>query len=414
MEIGDADLGSGGPLVIPGTNLVIGGGKTGYMYLLDRGTMQLVQRLVAATNRYDPNCRAQSWEAGPHIHGSPTFWQGTNFLYVWAEKDFLSAYALDPATGRFGTSPAHQSTIEAQPLTMPGGMISLSANGTDTATGIVWAILSTDNIEPGKGTPRSELLAFDARNVEELLWSGPIALTPHWAPPTIAEGKVFVSTLNAELMAYGLGPDPNDIHWTPYEPKLAYQRCRTCHSEAQPEEFFRRQSLLKYYINEASVFALPAYTLHQLFVPAGLTKGLVLEGNGTATYVAEASTADSAKLVWKLKQTTAELSEFQPDPNAKETTITVHLTEGAVWTAVDGSSLGGREKRSVPAPVSISLAWASFEVLKTEGQGLLSGYSFVQRVQTHGGAAPATPPAHQEDTTQVRFAAEYWFYRKGE
>jgi hypothetical protein len=314
----------------------------------------------------------------------------------------------------FSPNPVQQSTIEAQPLTMPGGMVSLSANGADTATGIVWAILSTDNIEPGKGDSRGELLAFDARNVKELLWSEPIGLTPHWAPPTIAEGKVFVSNLNGEVMAYGLGPNPNDIHWTPYQPKLAYERCRTCHNEAQPEEFFRRQSLLKYYINEASVFALPAYTLRQLPVSGGLSKGLVLEGNGTATYQAEPSASDPAKFVWKLKRTTAELSEFQPDPNVKETRITVRLTEDDVWTAVDGSRIEGSEKKSVRAPVSFSLPWASYDVVKTGGQGLLSGYSFVTRVQTHGGNAPASPPAHVGDSVQVRFAAEYWFYRTGE
>jgi len=47
LETNDADLGSGGPLLIPGSNLIIGGGKTGWMYLLDRTAMQFKQRITA-------------------------------------------------------------------------------------------------------------------------------------------------------------------------------------------------------------------------------------------------------------------------------------------------------------------------------------------------------------------------------
>src|SRR5207244_3783251 len=54
LESQDADLGSGGPLVLPGFNFVIGGGKSGWMYLLDRTSMNLQRRLTASTNLYNP------------------------------------------------------------------------------------------------------------------------------------------------------------------------------------------------------------------------------------------------------------------------------------------------------------------------------------------------------------------------
>ena len=126
LESGDADLGSGGPLVLPGVNYVLGGGKTGYMYLLDRSSMQLQQRLTAATSLYNtnPDSRWNAWDTGPHLHGSPTFWPGLGFLYVWGEKDYLKLYAFDATTNKFIDKPIHTyTTTPAQPDTMPGGMM---------------------------------------------------------------------------------------------------------------------------------------------------------------------------------------------------------------------------------------------------------------------------------------------------
>src|SRR5206468_7929894 len=39
LDHNDKDLGSAGPLLIPGTNRILGGGKGGIYYLLDRTTM---------------------------------------------------------------------------------------------------------------------------------------------------------------------------------------------------------------------------------------------------------------------------------------------------------------------------------------------------------------------------------------
>jgi hypothetical protein len=39
LDNNDLDLGSAGPVLIPGTNYVLGGGKLGWLYLLDRNNM---------------------------------------------------------------------------------------------------------------------------------------------------------------------------------------------------------------------------------------------------------------------------------------------------------------------------------------------------------------------------------------
>src|ERR1019366_1026759 len=39
LNNGDIDLGSSGPILIPGTNLIVGGGKTSVFYLLNTGNL---------------------------------------------------------------------------------------------------------------------------------------------------------------------------------------------------------------------------------------------------------------------------------------------------------------------------------------------------------------------------------------
>ena len=84
----DYDLGSGGPIVIPGTNLVLGAGKDGVLYVLDRDTAQfgqgsnyavLKQRPAifftyfpgAVDAEHIPNLNNLFGGKTYHLHGSP-------------------------------------------------------------------------------------------------------------------------------------------------------------------------------------------------------------------------------------------------------------------------------------------------------------------------------------------------------
>jgi hypothetical protein len=50
LEINDVDLASAGAMVIPGTDRLVGGGKTGILYLLDRGPMTSAPEFHAVIN----------------------------------------------------------------------------------------------------------------------------------------------------------------------------------------------------------------------------------------------------------------------------------------------------------------------------------------------------------------------------
>jgi hypothetical protein len=87
---------------------------------------------------------------------------------------------------------------------MPGGMLSVSANGTQAGTGILWALVPLAGDANSERGVRAQLLAFDASNIRTDIWrseprdasfgANSVGLFAKFAPPTIANGKVFVAT----------------------------------------------------------------------------------------------------------------------------------------------------------------------------------------------------------------------------
>jgi hypothetical protein len=227
MDLYDIDLGAGGPTFVPGTNQLFGGGKAGAISLINRDTFRRAEEFYAAWNTFDtapPGSalneanRYNGWDGSPHLHGSSTFWRGADpsygFIYIWGERDAMRIYRYnfvgDGNTARIDTTPVVGPVIV--PATdlgggdvMPGGMMSVSSNGA-THTGIVWAVVSTNQIPPpgAQGHP-SELIALDAES-GAVLWRGSVSSNPHWACPTVAAGKVFVATGTPELEIFSLRP----------------------------------------------------------------------------------------------------------------------------------------------------------------------------------------------------------------
>ena len=423
IEKNDVDLGSGGALLIPGFNLAIGGGKTGWLYLLDRTAMQLQQRITGATNTYicaiiagAPPCppdpyqgRFWTWDSGPHLHGSPTFWQGSNLLYVWGEKDFLHAFPFNPATQRFDDSvpPALKGPFPALPLPMPGAMMSLSARNNAPGSGVLWAIVSVEN-KRDPNLINGRLYAFDAGNLR-LLCDVKLGHVPHMALPTVADGKVFATTHDQELVIYDLGAENNNLNYIPTTPGLSLTKCQGCHQAAEIEDLQRRHPWSERYINEASIWALPTRALQSVSPPRRVQRVLAVEGNGTQSYVA---VEKQGRLVWTLKETTADLLELGPDGEVKpERSARVRLGAGAVFTADDNSRIVGRLQKTVPAPSAANVPWTLFRTTASSVAGILNGVSYVQCVYTHAGQAPAARPQRSGQVSHVPYVAQYRFYR---
>jgi hypothetical protein len=208
----DLDLGSGGVLLIPGTSLLFTGGKAGRLYLVNATNMG---HLVNAAATSDTNI-VQSWDLGSHqVHGGPVWWDGstTSYAYIWAaSSDRLRQYTFSRALGKFSsTTPTAQSaTIGGSG--QPGGLLSLSANGTNAGAGIIWASVNT-SASANQATVAGTLHAYDAQNVARELWHSDMIPSrdavgnfAKFVAPTVANGKVYLATFSNRLNVYGLLP----------------------------------------------------------------------------------------------------------------------------------------------------------------------------------------------------------------
>ncbi len=211
LENGDLDLGSGGLLLIPGTTLAFSGGKQGVVYLVDRNTMG---GLTSSTTTNDNIVQSFS-VSSDQVHGGAIWWDGpgNSYGYIWPASVFLQQYTFDPVAGRF-TLPALAQSPTAAPPGQPGGMLALSAQGTNADSGIVWAVhqLSGDanqQVRPGI------LHAYNAQNVGLKLWNSEqvsprdsVGNFAKFVPPTVANGKVYLATFSNRLNVYGLSNPP--------------------------------------------------------------------------------------------------------------------------------------------------------------------------------------------------------------
>ena len=415
MFEGDADAGAGGTLTIPGTKLVIGGGKTGYMFLLNRSTMQAVQPpITASTSQYsDDNAdpwRYKDWYTGPHLHGSPTYWRGPDprygYLYVWGEKDYLRQYRFDTTTGKALEPAFHHGPVLAldspppgKVVIMPGGIGSLSSNNNVPGSGILWSTLP-HNDSPGPGTPSisGHLYAFNAETLQHL-WDVQFPSLGHWLPPTIADGKVFIGTGSDELICYQLGTG-QARHREPWQPKPL----------PLPPQPGGKAKMGETDHDERMMF-LPAQTF-QALAPQAAEQFGVVEGDGVVGYIAGAA-GKPGVAGWQVSQATVRGSftrhrALAPDAGR----VSLSLFGGSKWTASDGSTASSVLEKVVAAPNVGDAEWALYRVTETNGRGMLAGVSYILQAFTRGGGPPMAAPKQSGRKASVRYHAQIILYQR--
>ncbi len=207
----DEDFGSSGPVLLPGTTQLVSGSKEGKVYLLQAGNLGQMAPGDTQLDQWFQAVNPTVVGGTHHIHNSCVAWQspaGLN-LYVWGENDFLRGYRYDPSVGKFTTTP-FASGPTLPPNGMPGGMLTLSANGGQTGSGILWATT------PRSGDANHDVVpgALRAYNAESLalLWdstadTGNDTLNfAKFSSPIVANGKVYVASFSNGVTAYGLRP----------------------------------------------------------------------------------------------------------------------------------------------------------------------------------------------------------------
>lgn len=196
LQQADVDLGSGGPLQVPGTNEHIGVGKEGRIYVVDNNNMG---KFTAAPGTLDCT-KASSMsidqvkqELPSHLVGSvystPTYWN--NNVYFTGASDSIKAFSFNQTTGLLSTN---YTTKTPETFAFTGGGSVTSSNGTDSSTAIVWAL-----------DPNGVLRAYDATNLGNELYNDNFGQSnfAKFTVPAVANGEVFVGTKNS-LLIYGL------------------------------------------------------------------------------------------------------------------------------------------------------------------------------------------------------------------
>jgi len=248
----DYDLGSAGPLAIPGLGLVVGAGKDGVLYVLDQDTARFGQGSNFGVLKSPPifytyfpgfgidasfvhNLDHLYTGKTHHLHAGSVFWQSPKngpMLFCWGENEHLRAWKIDPS-GKvtFFAKSAETASAGAGGIGgMPGGILALSSNGGQPNTGIIWALAPISG-DANKHIVPGILRAYDAENLDpvpnadgtprlKLLWDSTHIPGNHFnhckfCPPVVAGGKVFAPTYDGRIDVYGphpvaVGPIPTN------------------------------------------------------------------------------------------------------------------------------------------------------------------------------------------------------------
>lgn len=204
LESADADLGSGGPLLLSAAGEVIGAGKEGRLYVLNASNLGKYTAFNGnpCTNQNLTNVDKIVQEFPPRTTGgifsTPSYWNGSSgqFVYFTGSTDHAKAFSL--SNGLLSSKPTSQTP---ESFGFPGGNAVVSSNGATSGTGIVWII------DPG-----AVLRAYDATNLANELYDSTRvpardALDSYvkFSVATVANGEVFVGTRHM-LNIFGENP----------------------------------------------------------------------------------------------------------------------------------------------------------------------------------------------------------------
>lgn len=191
----DSDFGSAGPILIPGTSLIVTGDKRGAVFVVDSTKM-------GGTQAGDTQI-VQEFPAVSFGIFNMAFWQSSagSYLYVRAFNDSLKSFRF--ANGIFETSPA---SVAPDVHSVPYDGMTISSNGEDAGSGILWLTAADTGDQPAPGVLR----AYLATDLTRQIWNS--AMNPlrdglgnfaKFVNPVVANGKVYAATSSNQVSVYG-------------------------------------------------------------------------------------------------------------------------------------------------------------------------------------------------------------------
>ncbi len=198
-NVSDLDFGTG-IVLVPGSNMLVTAHKTGRLMVTKKNAIggEFNETSSNFLGAYDLGAgnSAQS-------HSGISYFGGTNrqYIYQFSEFTHVQAFPVNRGASTLG-SPIINTSVPGN-TGLEGGYSSVSSNGGDPSTAILWVTHLTG---PGGGT----MHALKADDITQELWNSDgnaldaLGRYSKMCPVTIANGKVYAPTFSGTLNVYGL------------------------------------------------------------------------------------------------------------------------------------------------------------------------------------------------------------------
>ena len=204
LEDNDLDYGCMGGFLIPSSNYFFTGCKDGSIYLLNKDNMG---GFSSSSNSVQQIVKLSAYA---RLRCQPAYYKGSSgeFVFLWSENDNLRAYPFRRTTNLLDVTNATVSSAPG-PTGGSGALLSVSSNGVENGTGIVWASYASSGNANQEVRP-GILRAFDAQNITNELWNNDENIEDQsgtyakFSSPTIANGHVYLATFSNQVIVYGL------------------------------------------------------------------------------------------------------------------------------------------------------------------------------------------------------------------
>jgi hypothetical protein len=152
----------------------------------------------------------------------------------------------------------------------------------------------------------------------------------------------------------------------------------------------------------SSVSAKAQIPLPDAIAAPGESVVITLHAEGAQVYDCKAGT--DGKLAWAFREPIATLS-------VDGKTVGRHYA-GPNWEHIDGSAVVGKVIGNAPGAAADDIAWLKLQVVSSRGNGVLTGVTTVQRINTSGGNLKGA--CDKAGTFKsVSYSADYVFLKKG-
>jgi outer membrane protein assembly factor BamB len=197
LQAQDLDLSSGHVMLIPGTHLLAFGAKDYNVYALDQNCMGHLGNVQSCANQIFLTNPTAPVNLNDGIFGGIFDPQDG---YGYFPNNAGAIYRFKFSSGTWNTTPL----VSSGTYNFPGAQMAWSSNG--LSNGILWGLTGATSAEsaPAAGTLRAFTLAYTEIWNSDQTVGDTLGTLAKFSPPTVADGRVYVSTLDNKIQVFGL------------------------------------------------------------------------------------------------------------------------------------------------------------------------------------------------------------------